>query len=93
MVENLTESEIFERLWAKYGRDAQLDILIEECSELIHAIIKERRKGIRYSHNMLEELVDVDICVRQVMGDAKRENDGLIEIVRSNKMDRLSKMI
>jgi NTP pyrophosphatase (non-canonical NTP hydrolase) len=40
---------IYEAMVDEYGRDAQLDMVIEECSELIKAILKLRRAERRNS--------------------------------------------
>lgn len=53
-----------------YGAEAQKDILIEECAELIQAVEKSRR-GIltedkpAYTHDMISEMADVQIMLWQ----------------------------
>jgi len=49
-----------------YGLDAQLDILQEECAELIVAVSKYRRNGSEAEANLFEELADVVIMVEQI---------------------------
>lgn len=55
-----------------YGREAQTDICIEECSELIKALLKYRRlpleerlatKGMKVLENIQEEIADVQIML------------------------------
>ena len=52
----------------KYGRDSQMDMMIEEMSELTKALIKYRRSG--YHHALLreihEEMADVRIMFDQM---------------------------
>ena len=50
------------RLW---GEHSQADQCIEECSELIQAIIKFRR-GLANSRQVIEELADVEIMILQM---------------------------
>jgi NTP pyrophosphatase (non-canonical NTP hydrolase) len=56
-----------EQIAAHYGFTSQADMAIEECSELIQAICKLRR-GYSENHytNLLEEIADVYIMVRQL---------------------------
>lgn len=58
-----------------YGREAQTDVCIEECSELIKALLKYRRlpleerltaKGMKALGNIQEEIADVQIMLWQM---------------------------
>jgi len=58
-----------------YGREAQTDMCIEECSELIKALLKLRRlpleeriaaKGMKALGNIQEEIADVQIMLWQI---------------------------
>lgn len=50
-----------------YGIDKQLDIAIEEMSELTKAIIKHRRYASRETYeNLCEETADVAIMIEQI---------------------------
>ena len=50
-----------------FGVDKQLDIAIEEMSELIKAIIKHRRYGSEETYeNLCEETADVAIMIEQI---------------------------
>jgi NTP pyrophosphatase (non-canonical NTP hydrolase) len=65
--------------WEHFGENANLDICIEECSELIKAIIKykrykrwkhdpkKRQAQIPYLDDIKEEIADVLICVSQLI--------------------------
>lgn len=54
-----------------YGRESQVDMMIEEMSELTKALFKIRRGEsngayFRYHGNVCEELADVEIMVEQM---------------------------
>ena len=73
----------------KYGVTSQLDMVIEECSELINAIEKYRRGRVG-EVDIITEVADVRIMIEQLyimFGRDKIEN----EIDR--KLERLSKRI
>lgn len=50
-----------------YGAEAQKDILIEECAELIQAVEKSRRTEDKpaYTYDMISEMADVQIMLWQ----------------------------
>ena len=54
-----------------YGLPKQLDIVVEECSELIKAICKAKRSyepdKVCITTDMLEEIVDVQIMLTQLI--------------------------
>lgn len=87
-------------LWAAidtYGRDAQTDMCIEECSELIKALLKYRRlaegdviKNMETIANIREEIADVQIMLWQMeMLYGYGCEDGEID----RKIDRLKERI
>jgi NTP pyrophosphatase (non-canonical NTP hydrolase) len=55
----------FKAALEKYGHDAQLDMVIEECSELILAIQRYRRKRCE-AIDIQEEIADVEIMLSQM---------------------------
>ncbi len=59
-IEELTKKAIQE-----WGSESQLDMIIEECAELINAIQKWRRHRVD-SVAVLEEGVDVELMIRQL---------------------------
>ncbi len=61
-----TQQERCNKILNHYGFEAQREILVEECAELIQAISKLKRKGERTSENFLEELADVSIMIEQM---------------------------
>jgi transcriptional regulator with XRE-family HTH domain len=55
-----------------YGFEAQIEILVEECAELIQAVQKLKRYGysdscIEYYENFKEEVADVGVMVEQMI--------------------------
>jgi NTP pyrophosphatase (non-canonical NTP hydrolase) len=80
-----------------WGHDAQMDVAIEELSELIKAIIKYRRNPSEdTAFNMADELGDVTIMMRQLEISMMRKHpdfacwrDGNMKI----KLNRVRKML
>lgn len=69
-----------------YGKETQLNKLVEECSELIRAIMRKDRL------NILEELADVQVLLDQ-LSIAYPEFDDCIEQTKFNKIERQIKRI
>lgn len=66
------DSRIIEECIDTYGKKAQIDVAIEEMSELIKALIKERRTRYGKGHvdavqNVHEEMADVTIMLIQLI--------------------------
>lgn len=61
---------VFRRCIQEYGPRSQIDVMIEEASELIKALLKWRRAKNRYLITardcIIDELADVRIMVRQM---------------------------
>ena len=69
-----------------YGKESQLDILQEECAELVQAISKYRRGG---SFQLtLEEIADVEIMIEQIKYLNTDAENRMIEKIRDGKLDR-----
>ena len=79
------ESEIYRRAIEKFGTMKQLEMMIEEASELIQAIQKYKRYGM--SENLKEELADVSIMVDQL---AFAFN---VDKIKGKKLVRLLKLL
>ena len=58
------ESELGNIAIITWGIESQLDMIVEECAELILAVQKSRRKDNR-NHSIPEELADVQNCINQ----------------------------
>ena len=53
--------QIIESMLKKYGKDSQIDVCIEEMSELIKALVKERRTRLYNRENAFAEASKNDI--------------------------------
>ncbi len=73
-----------------WGVESQLDMVIEECAELIDAIQKWRRKRVD-SLKVLEEGVDVELCVEQLK--LILNAPALWENIKKDKLERLQKLL
>lgn len=95
-VEGLPATErqdVLKRAIKTYGNRAQLDMVIEEMSELTKAILKDRRAGGSSSTRagVIEEAADVIIMLQQLCAiyGAARE----IESVIDEKVERMEKRL
>ena len=59
----MTDKEIYCTAIMKYGTFQQELVAVEECSELIQAIIHKHRGR---PHNLAEEIADVEIMLEQL---------------------------
>ena len=82
----MSEMDVYRKALELWGTDAQLDMVIEECAELIDAIQKWRRHRVE-SIKVVEELVDVSLMIEQLklMLDAPTYFDK----IRKDKLQRL----
>lgn len=58
-------NNIYEKAINTYGENAQLDMVIEEMSELTKEICKKKR-GKHNSEEIIEEIADVEIMIEQL---------------------------
>jgi hypothetical protein len=88
----MTRKEILRKAIDTYGDQAQIDVCIEECSELIKALIKYRRSygAEKYAarDNVVEEISDV-----QIMLDQMRMIYGGTADQEAYKLERLEKRL
>lgn len=68
-----------------YGNLSQEDMAIEECSELIKAILKHRR-GKATIADLIDEIADVEIMIEQLK--IIYACDGYVQNVIQYKIDR-----
>ena len=64
-MDQFDKEQLYNTAWKHWGAEAQADQLIEEMSELIHALIAARRNGTFYTYAVSEEMADVLICLEQ----------------------------
>ena len=78
--------DILQQAIELYGKEKQVDMAIEEMSELTKALLKERRKDAvtgfspdipRLLDDVYEEIADVEIMIEQLM---LMKQEGLISI-------------
>ena len=79
-----------------YGTAAQTDIAIEECSELIKALVKGRRnakKGIdkELKDAIIDEIADVEIMLNQlkIIHSCRKAVDERIEYKINRQIERV----
>ena len=81
------DNEILKGAIDTFGTGAQIDMAVEECSELINALMKLRRSRV-VVQDVVTEIADVQIMCAQLelifAGDSK-----LVDAERLRKMDRL----
>ncbi len=85
-----TDTELMQLALEKWGTESQLDMVIEECAELIDAIQKWRRHRID-SLKVLEEAVDVELCLGQLK--LMLDSPQLFQNIRKEKLERLEKLL
>lgn len=77
-----------------YGLDEQLNMLQEECAELIQAVSKYRRNPTfeSYAH-ICEEIADVEIMTEQIVYLFGKSNPtrSQVEEIKKAKIDRQNK--
>lgn len=63
----MNDEDIYDLALTTWGYDLQMDVAIEELSELIKAILKHRRDpSIHKAIDIAEELGDVEIMCKQL---------------------------
>lgn len=63
----MNNDEKIKKIADHYGMESQIDIMQEECAELVQAVSKYKRgKDDDFSH-LLEEMADVMIMIEQVL--------------------------
>jgi hypothetical protein len=102
----IDKQQLYRTAWKHWGPELQMDILIEEMSELIHAIIKARRNGTFYTYALSDEMADVLICLEQLetaMRDFPTfDNSGMeitgcvfdqVQDIKENKLNRFKELL
>ena len=83
--------DVYKVAIAHYGIDNQLNVAVEEMSELTKEIIKSKR-GYDNRDHILEELADVSIMLEQLMVIYNLSIKEVID-VRKAKLKRLERRI
>ena len=88
---------ILEENIKEHGVVLETVIAMEECAELIQAISKVKRYGFvgEYKDNLIEEIADVSIVIREIMmifgisvGDINEVIDSKIQRIKSRLEER-----
>lgn len=87
----MINKELYEKLIEKYGAEHQLDMCIEEMSELTKEICKHKR-GADNHNEIVEELCDVYITLEQLIFICDIKNDETLNMLNS-KINRLKEML
>jgi NTP pyrophosphatase (non-canonical NTP hydrolase) len=88
----IEESKILQAAIDNFGISQQLDLAIEECSELITAISHWRRDRCK-EESILEEVADVEIMCNQIRlildYPWDKEEDSVVDRIKKEKISRL----
>lgn len=89
--------QLLERVITANGMNNQLDVAIEELSELIQAICKIKRRdsisneSFAVKGNLAEEMADVEIILAELK--LLFDNEGDVKDWKNYKLDRLEKRL
>ncbi len=86
----MTNRETLYKAIDRYGKDHQIDIAIEEMSELTKALLKDRRYHTEQTKkDVTEEMADVFICLEQLT--IMYQNMCAVEQMEKEKLSRLER--
>lgn len=84
--------KIYKDAFIKWGANLQLNLLIEEASEVIYAVCKLKRDSCTTNFNKLaEEIADIRIVLEQI--ECMFELTRKIREARDFKLERLKKRL
>lgn len=91
----LPKYKLYRKAWIKWGAFSQLDMVMEECAELIQAVSKfkrcnTRREAAMREVHLLEEAADVQIMIEQLR---TLYDDEVFKRIKKEKLERLEEMI
>jgi NTP pyrophosphatase (non-canonical NTP hydrolase) len=90
---------LYKRVIDEYGRESQVDNVIEEAAELIHAICKHKRKAAQGTFPgpeldaVVEEIADMQIALDQaklIYCGQSPEAEKAFEDVKRRKLEKLA---
>lgn len=91
-MESQKEKEIMIRAIITYNEHAQIDMAVEDCSELIKALMKYKRNRNSETHyNIVDVAADVSIMLDQIK--LMLSCDLLFDKIRNEKLMRLEKRL
>ena len=83
-------NDLYRDAWDLWGPGLQVDIAIEEMSELIKALLKARRNGQVFNEGVYDEIADVIICMEQLRFMA---HEDFVDPIVEFKLERLRQRI
>lgn len=87
----MRKKELYRKAMEKWG-NAQIGMMIEECSELITVLAKYRRKINGSSFvEITEEMADVEIMLEQMK--VFFDNYNVVELEKEEKLKRLENLL
>jgi len=87
----MKKGNIYQEAIKKWGINFQLDVLVEECGELIHSVMKFRReKSLGNFIHFVEEIVDVEIMINQIK---TMLSTSVYEEIKKEKINRLKELL
>lgn len=90
---DIPRHEAFAKIIAHYGAQHQLVKLCEECAELIQQAAKCYDKVMPYSDDMIEEIADVLVMIKQFETVMSQPDRDLLEDQVVYKLERQIKRI
>jgi NTP pyrophosphatase (non-canonical NTP hydrolase) len=91
----MTKSQIAKckQIAEAYGISQQLDILCEECAELIQAVSKVRREIPNADDMLADELADVSIMIAQILSLMDDDDTTKLNKIINTKLDKQLELI
>ena len=89
MIKNLTDEQCYKKAIEVWGINAQLNMLNEECAELIVSI-NHHRRGRTDINPVIEELVDAELMIEEIKTSIDPE---LYNLWRDTKMKKFRKQL
>lgn len=74
-------SDLAKKVVKKYGSGKQLDMVQEECAELIAAISHLKRKRVNSEAEVREEMADVAFMIYQLMEIVPTSSGSLVSMI------------
>jgi len=92
VIKAMNRKKLYQKAKEKWGIEAQQNMLIEECAELIQAINKyERLLDSKCLVNLIEEIADVEIMLEQIKQFLCL--DSATKSAKLKKLQRLEKIL
>jgi len=87
----MKEEDFMEMALDKWGVESQINMVLEECAELIQALSHKRRGRCGWDH-VASEIADLEITLGSVKCHIERHDSGLLEREKKKKLERAEKL-